>query len=338
MSRLPLAFFLLVCSFTVHGQSRTVAEDAHVVMRRAGTEWQADGSNGYLSIQLSEPIRYATKSKEESARAFLQEFTSALGLPAQDSTTSSVLVHQRKGVNGGEYLRFAQYREGVVVLGGAFTVAITPDGDVAGFNGTLLPPTSFAPAAAPGNASDHTQQARQVLLDKYPHALQWSVTEGELTWTSADPWRPGAHNPVLLTRAYDVTEPAGFRAERVYLQITTGQLVLQHQLHCDLNRRLYHRNTAGFNSIWREGDAFPGDLAADDQELLVATKEYYNLFYRTFGRISYDDNNGQMRGVTNAFLNNCPNANAGGNVIRHCTGVVSDDIVGHEWTTTTSAR
>jgi Zn-dependent metalloprotease len=332
MSRFLLLFSLVLCSFNAHSQSRALVKDARTALQQAGAEWREDGSNGYVSIQLSKPLQYTNKSSEGSARAFLQEFSVALGLPTQDPTLASALVHQRKGVNGGEYLRFAQYREGVPVLGGAFTIAITQDGDVAGLNGTLLPPTSFAPAAAPNNASDHSLQARQAILDKYPQALQWNVTEGELTWTSADPWHPGPDNPVLLTRAYDLTEPGGFRAERVYLQLTTGQLVLQHQLHCDLNRRLYHRNTAGFNSVWIEGDAFPGDLAADDQELLIATEEFYNLFHRTFGRISFDDNNSQMRGVTNAFLNNCPNANAGGNVVRHCTGVVSDDIVGHEWT------
>jgi Zn-dependent metalloprotease len=340
MIRLSLLLLFLVCSLTAHSQARPAAEPPRVAMQRAGAEWRADGSNGYHSVQLSTPLKYATKNGEASARAFLREFATVLGLPAQDSVISSTLIHQRRGVNGGQYLRFAQYREGIPVLGGAFTVALTPDGDVAGFNGILLPTTSFAPAlrqaqqgpAVRHNTPDHTQQARQVLLNKYPHALQWDVTAGELTWTSADPWHPGPDNPVLLTRAYDVTEPAGFRAERVYLQVNTGRLVLQHQLHCDLNRRLYHRNTAGFNSVWREGDAFPGDLAADDQELLIATKEYYNLFHRTFDRISYDDNNGEMRGVTNAFLNSCPNANAGGNVVRHCTGVVADDIVAHEWT------
>jgi Zn-dependent metalloprotease len=301
-------------------------------MQRAGAEWRADGSNGYLSVTLSEPIKYATGNGEATAQAFLQEFGAALGLPAQDSMISSALIHQRKGVNGGKYLRFAQHHEGIPVLGGAFTVALTSDGDVAGFNGSLLPSTLFAPASAPQNASDHSQQARQVILDKYPHALQWDVSPGQLIWTSANPWQPGRDNPVFLTRIYDVTEPAGFRAERVYLQVNTGRLVLRHQLHCDLNRRLYHRNTANFNSVWLEGEAFPGDLDNDDQELLLATEEYYNLFHRTFGRISYDDDNGQMRGVTNAFLTNCPNANAGGDVVRHCTGTVSDDIVAHEWT------
>ncbi|WP_020567500.1 M4 family metallopeptidase [Neolewinella persica] len=332
MHRFSLLFFLLFCSLAAPGQSRSAAGDARAAIQRAGAEWRADGSDGYLSVQLTKPIRYAAGNSEATAEAFMQEFGAGLGLAVEDSINTSVLVHQRRGVNGGQYLRFAQHREGIPVLGGNFTVALDQEGDVTGFNGTLLSPTSFAPAPAPQSASDHHQQARQVLLDKYPHALQWDVTPGQLTWTSANPWQPGRDNPVFLTRAYEVTEPAGFRAERVYLRVTTGQLVLRHQLHCDLDRRLYHRNTAGFNSVWREGDAFPGDLAADDQELLVATEEFYNLFHRTFGRISYDDNNGQMRGVTNAFLNNCPNANAGGNVVRHCTGVVSDDIVGHEWT------
>jgi len=117
----------------------------------------------------------------------------------------------------------------------------------------------------------------------------------------------------------------------VYLDAVTARPVFRHALTCSLNRRLYHRNTAGFNSVWLEGDAFPGSLNVDDTELLIATAETYNLFARTFGRNSYDGENGQMRGVTNASLTNCPNANAGPGVIRHCTGVVADDVIAHEW-------
>ncbi|MEM9526023.1 MAG: M4 family metallopeptidase, partial [Bacteroidota bacterium] len=92
------------------------------------------------------------------------------------------------------------------------------------------------------------------------------------------------------------------------------------------------RNITSASIIWQEGDAFPADLNWEEQEMLIGTEEAYNLFYRTFGRLGYDDENGQMRQVVRATLSNCPNASSRRNAIYNCEGVVSDDIVAHEWT------
>lgn len=330
MKQLIFSLLFLVCSSAALAQQLPdPAGAARTALRQAGAEWRSADGDTYQSVSFPTPLAYPTKDAPAAARAFLAEYGPALGI---DNPVALQLQSSGKGADGRNYLRFRQYRRGIPVLGGAATVAVTAGGGIAGFHGTLLPVSSFAPASAPTNDPDFVRLAREALLDKYPHAAQWNTTEGEQIWSSADPWHPGPAKPVYLTRTFVVQEPAGYRAERVFLDATSGRLVLRHQLHCDLNRRLYHRTPASINTVWIEGDAFPGGLDADDQELLTATAEFYNLMHRTFGRASFDGNNGQMRGITNASLSNCPNANAGGNVVRHCTGVVGDDIVAHEWT------
>lgn len=360
MKYLVALLLILCCGAAAAAQPRpSAAGAARTALRKAGADWRVEEPGGYFSLRLAEAQIYPGKDARSAAAAFLRAFGPAVGL---DSLPDARLTSVRTGVGGGQYLRFAQQYLGVPVLGGSFTVTTTASGEVTGMNGSLLPKTFFAPAAAQkglpllrdadetkaelGTAQKHAspspdadetkvalaQIAREVLLDRFPSAMQWDVTGGDYLWTSRHPWQPSADNPLYLTRVFDVTEPGGYRAERVCLDAATGRLVLRHQLHCELTRRLYHRNTNSANTIWREGDAFPGSLAPDDEEALTATAEFYYLMHRTFGRRSFDDNGGEMRIINNASLNNCPNANAAGNVIRMCAGVVGDDIVAHEWT------
>lgn len=173
--------------------------------------------------------------------------------------------------------------------------------------------------------------ARTVLLPDYPFAAQWNVTDHGDAWTTTNPWSaaPGRYH---RCRVLEVREPGGSAAEMLYLDLVTAKVIFRHQLHCDLQRRLHHFNTASSNIVWNEGELFPGQLDVEDTEMLTATEEMYSLYYRTFGRNSYNGNGGPMRGITRAAISGCPNARAFNNIVFACDGVVGDDIVGHEWT------
>ena len=85
-----------------------------------------------------------------------------------------------------------------------------------------------------------------------------------------------------------------------------------------------------FETVWEEGDPFPGDLNQDQQNLVVSPGESYWFFKNAFNRDSYDGN-GAKRSVNNDPRIACPNANWNGLTTNYCDGVTSDDVVAHEW-------
>jgi len=338
MLRILNFLFFLLCSAAVGSQVPYDLPEARARLTRAGGVWQTNGA-GYFSVRFASPLTYPAAKVELSARAFLAEHVRALG---PDGPEDLRLARSNRGHDGNHYLRYQQLRSGVAVLGGELTLAVGPDGAVRTATGSLLAKSDFAPAAAPPNpspsAGDFRRQAIAALLDRYPFAHQWNVEEKAPAWVNQHPWNPGPADPAHLTRVFEVAEPGDHRRLRVYLDAATAKHVFDHQLHCDLNRKLYRRYVADFNVLWGENDAFPGSLNAERQEMLVATAETHHLLSRTFGRKSYDDADGRMDAVTETTFNNnandnfgCPNARAGTNSIRNCTGVVTDDIVAHEW-------
>ena len=249
-------------------------------------------------------------------------------------------ISRSSGADGRTYVRYQQTHDGVEVLGGEVVVQLDRRGRERYLSGSPASLPSPAPAAAalpepvegPALATSAlADRARRHLLPRYPFAASWDVTDRGEIWTTANPWSvsPGRY---VRCRVFEVSEPAGFSAEMVYVAAATGKVVFEHPLHCDLQRRLHHANTASSNLVWNEGDAFPGALNDDDATMITATQEVYSLYYRTFGRRSYNGSGAPLRTVTEAAISGCPNARAYNGIVLACSGVVGDDIVGHEWT------
>ncbi len=321
---------LLLWGCGCFGQSVVAAEAASKALAAAGATWQSKTPQ-YASLRFGNPLTLPPTDRADVADLFLKTYGPAFYLTNE---VEAQLLRETKGIDGRYYRRYQITKDEVPVLGAELTLELSANGAVRGLSGTVAPIAFPAPAAAPQNphsSADFPTSARAALLTEHPHALQWAVTEEAPAWVRRNPWKNDANDPPRLTRAFRVEEPAGSHTVMVYLDALTARPVFRHALSCSLNRKLYHRNTAGFNTVWQEGDAFPGALEAEDTELLITTSETYNLFARTFGRSSYDGENGEMRGVTNATIRDCPNANAGVDVVRHCAGVVADDVVAHEW-------
>lgn len=277
----------------------------------------------YRSVSIANP--------DQTPAALLARH--AHGLQPEDLQTTRTST----AADGHTYVRYQQYHQGAPVLGGELVLQLTPRGKVARVSGYLADIPDAAPAApaAPNTNSvpddELEQRARRSLVADYPRALQWNTRDHGDAWTRRNPWA-AEPLPYHRCRVIEVREPAGHRAEMVYLDLRNGKVIFRHQLHCSLQRRLYHGSTAGSNLVWAEGNPFPGSLNAEDTEMITATRETYSLFFRTFGRNSYNGTGGPMRAVTQATISGCPNARAFNNIILNCDGVVGDDIVGHEWT------
>lgn len=281
-------------------------------------------ASGYFSLQL--------KSARLQPDQWMKQNGQALGLTAKMTVEKTSEI---TGVDDRTYQRFRQYRDGAPVLGGDLIGQTDNRGYLRQLSGYFAANNLFvAPAAAALNIPDDELEAaaKRALVEDYPQALQWNAIDHGDTWASATPWKPSSAFPFHRCRTLEIQEPAGGRAEMVYLDLRTGKVVFRHALHCSLQRQLHYRNTSTANIVWREGDAFPGSLNAEDQEMVRATEEVFSLYHRSFGREGYDGNGGDMRLVNQAAMSGCPNARAYNYTILACDGVVGDDIVGHEWT------
>ena len=96
-----------------------------------------------------------------------------------------------------------------------------------------------------------------------------------------------------------------------------------------MDRIVYESNTS--NTVWQEGDAFPGTLTIWQQNEVVASEDMYSFFNNAFGYVSYDGADAQMRTINNNPNLSCPNASWNGVTANYCDGTASDDVIGHEW-------
>jgi len=127
--------------------------------------------------------------------------------------------------------------------------------------------------------------------------------------------------------------------EFLYIDAHTGKYIDQISGITDaLNRRAYDGEGGSFGHVlsiwpnfpfWVEGDAFPTtSLEADN--MLLASKETYDLFANAFGFDSYNGAGAVMDSIFNRGYS-CPNASWNGAFISFCPGLTTDDITGHEW-------
>jgi hypothetical protein len=84
--------------------------------------------------------------------------------------------------------------------------------------------------------------------------------------------------------------------------------------------------------VWQEAD---GPYAGGDvevQQLIDFTEDTYDLYENVSGGIypSYDGASATMEAIVRAALE-CPNAQWDGTSTNYCSGLATDDVVGHEW-------
>ena len=145
----------------------------------------------------------------------------------------------------------------------------------------------------------------------------------------------GEAGEAVLAYQVEVTNDDNIR-DAVFIDAQTGKALNRWSMvHDALDRELYEatgtRTAPVLTRVWKEGDAFPGTLNADQRNLVNSAGESYWLYKNTFGRDSYDGAGAKMRTVNNDPRISCPNANWNGVTTNYCNGVTSDDVVSHEW-------
>lgn len=136
------------------------------------------------------------------------------------------------------------------------------------------------------------------------------------------------------------TQPLFFSKE-YFVDLDTGKIIFDQDLIREaLNRTIYNcNNTNSCPPTRSEGSAPSGNSDVDNAYSLLGNT--YNYYKNNFGRDSYDDNGGPVDAYvhipsSNAFP--CPNAawlgkdvGNGGNII-FCDGMVTNDVLAHEYT------
>lgn len=324
--------------------SAPAADDSLVTQIRD----QADGAVTFSSEKATGRITFvraasggdlhpeASTSGTAKATAYVEKYATAFGATAGQLAQDSVSKNEY-----GTTVTYTQSYKGIPVWGTLVRAHLDAQGDLTAVNGEAVPisglstETSFsadeagkravrAVKANPGTHG-HTEsdghetdtsglKAKDTKLVVYRQGLLKGQTSGKLD----------------LAYEVEVTNARNIR-DMVFVSATTGKLINRYSLvHNALDRELYE-TSPNTTPVWKEGDALPGTLNADQESMVRSTGDSYWLFKNVFGRDSYDGSGAKMKTVNNDPTISCPNANWNGVTTNYCDGVSSDDVVAHEW-------
>ncbi|MBV1858410.1 MAG: M4 family metallopeptidase, partial [Nannocystaceae bacterium] len=254
------------------------------------------------------------------AGRFLERYGSAFGASGEvearaGATTHDALGHTRVG--------FDAYYRGVRVYGAEWSLHFDPADRLVAVRAASVPAIGVVEVPSYG-----VVEAGVLAVDAVPEAESSGDVElfifdrGLVTGEAAD--------PRLAYRV--VVEGPGKRLE-VFIDAHGGELLLAASLiHEELNRRVYDSDNAPVDLVWQESDGpyLGGD--SDVEDLIAYTQDAYVLYENVSGGsyLSYDGASAPMEGVVH-YGTDCPNASWNGTSTNYCNGLVTDDVVAHEW-------
>jgi Zn-dependent metalloprotease len=269
------------------------------------------------------------------ANDFIAEYGDILGLEAGSGLVRTDTAIDRQGA---VHLSYKQVYKGLPVFGGSVKAHVDAQGDLTAVNGTVVPVVAIS--TVPRLSADQAAaRAVEAVAADPPKTDDGSLpafgSAGDLRAESTEllVYRTGlirgSTGTDQLAYRVDVTNGADIR-DVVIVQANAGKVLNRYSLvHDALHRVLYEQNLG--NKVWEEGDAFPGALNLNQQNIVKFTEDSYLHFLNAFGRDSYDGAGAFMQSVNNDPRINCPNANWNGITTNYCNGVTSDDVVAHEW-------
>lgn len=306
---------------------------------RGSVSISIDPATGFASFILSgrngDLLPQERAQPQGKAKGFLDRFGGVLGVADADSDL--VQIGSSTDELGATHITYEQRYRGLRVFGGIVKVHIDAGGDITAVNGTIVP---------------------AIGLDTNPKLSLKKATDRAIATVVADPPGGDQDAPIALAArdlraesaellvyrtglvkgdsgtnelVYQVVVTNGSNVrDAVFVHAITGKVINRYTLVDNaLFRRLFESNTG--NQVWQEGDAFPGSLNADQQNIVNFSGDSYYFFFNAFGRDSYDAAGHEMRSVNNDPTIACPNANWNGSTTNYCNGVTADDVVAHEW-------
>ena len=281
-----------------------------------------------VSFPANNSLSLKGKSIEDKVANFLATNQSIYAINSTDQTLSDGVT--KTDNYGFKHHTLKQHYKGVPVYDGQLKFHFDKNENLRSINGTII--------------SDISLDAKPRLNKQQAGEIAVELVKNQNINASSNPLKTITNElfifPKGLVQGVITSKHLAYRIEvrndvdvREYLFIDakTGKLVEQFtgMAHA-LDRVLYEGDTS--DQRWTEGNLFPGFLNPDQRTLISSAGHIYHLFNNTFGFDSYDGNGAQMITISNDETPDfCPNASWNGVNTSYCEGVISDDVVAHEW-------
>lgn len=281
-----------------------------------------------LGPATAQANREAAASNRLTVASFVNRHAAAFGL--RNGSAELALRKTESDRQGYTHLTYDQRYAGLPVFGGVLKAHFDASGRLSVVNGTLIPDIDVS--AAPSRSAQDVESAAVRFVGR-----SGVTARGSRLLIFREGLAKGVPGDNHLAYEVEVGNGSNVR-EFVYVDAHTGKVIDQISGTMDgLNRRAYD----GLNlptvppsypgsPFWVEGQLpFPTGVAEADN-MILASKETYDLFFNAFGRDSFDGAGATMDAIFNRGYS-CPNASWNGTFISFCPGITTDDVTGHEW-------
>jgi Zn-dependent metalloprotease len=345
MNARSLCSTLFVCSLLVAPAARADSRQRDAATRRlrddarGGVTISTHRATGAAkAIRLSPAARGLGKAaagteveKQDRSREFFRDYGPAIGV-----SDPAALRHEKTESDdfGETHLTWKQFRGDVPVFAGTVKTHFDSDGKLKGVTGTALPDLAV-------NTTPTVSQVRaaEVALASAAaeHGASANLGVGSTRlWVYREGLAKGVPGPTHLAWEVEVTDGAAVR-DFVYVSAHTGKVIDRiTAVHDNLYRRAYDGlalpnppPSYPAQPFWVEHDRFPTP-SVEANNMIVASKEIYSVFWNAFKRDSFDDRGTKMDAIFNRGYS-CPNASWNGVFISFCPGTTTDDVTAHEW-------
>ncbi len=303
---------------------RSTADGSVFVSMRKST-----GVAGFVRVSRRGDLLPTSSERTPAGKTgdFFAEFGEVFGI----RDASQLVLTSRAKDALGTHLTYEQVYRGVAVFGATLKVHLDKLNRLTAVNGVFVPGVRLAVAPTLSAAQAARRAIREVAGDP-PGRTRVKVRDLKAS-ARLIVYRTGLIRDIKGTNqlAYQVEVTNGTSVrDFVFVHAHAGKILNRYSLINDaLFRRLFEISTA--TQVWQEGDAFPGALNQDQQNIVTASGHSYYFFSNAFARDSYDGAGAEMQSVNNDPTIACPNANWNGATTNYCNGVTADDVVAHEW-------
>jgi len=339
---------VIACAFAalpalVLAQSATSAKAKDALARLERATGGAVTASTHRSTAVSRFIRAApgaslgrgpatsAAAKEQESLAFFRAYGAALGV---DDAAALRLVGTTTDALGQTHLTWKQFHGGVPVFAATVKTHFDASHRLRSVGGTAIPDITVNETPI-WTREDAAVVAHGAIAAERGDAGRLGVGTSTLYVYRTGLARgvPGANH---LAWEIEVTDGAAIR-ELVYVDAHTGKVIDRvNGVHDDLSRRAYDGHNLAFapanyptGAYWLEGQRFP-TKSEEANNMIVSSKEVYDLFNIAFGYESFDGEDGIMDAIFDRGYD-CPNASWNGTFISFCPGTTTDDVTAHEW-------